>query len=135
MSRENVDVIRRGWDAWFRGDLETLFSTFDAEVVWDTSNFRDWPESSYHGIEGVQRFLTEWLEVWDDYEVGVDEIVPAPDGRVVTLHWHRGVGHDSRVPIEMQMAQVATIRDGKVIRLENYDDRDEALAATGLADH
>ena len=98
MSQGNVDVIRRGWDAWFRGDLAALFSTFDPEVVWDTSQFHNWPESSYYGIEGVQRFLTEWLEVWDDYEVGVEEIVQAPDGRVVTLHWHRGVGRDSRVP-------------------------------------
>ena len=32
----------------------------------------------------------------------------------------------------MKNAQIATIRDGKVTRLDNYDDRDEALEAVGL---
>jgi ketosteroid isomerase-like protein len=132
MSRENVELVRQGWDAWFRGDLEGMFSNLDPDVVWDTSHFRDWPESSYYGIEGLRRFLTEWLEVWDEYEVGIEEILVAPDGRVVTLHWHRGKGRDSGAPMYMEMAQVATVRDGKVTRIENWDDRDEALRLVGL---
>jgi hypothetical protein len=32
------------------------------------------------------------------------------------------------------MAQIATLRDGKVTRLDNYDDRDAALRAAGLGD-
>jgi ketosteroid isomerase-like protein len=132
MSQENLDLVRRGWDAWLRGDLQGLFSTWDPEVVWDTSNFRDWPESAYHGHTGVRRFLTEWLEVWDEYEVGVEELVAAPDGRVVSLHWHRGKGRDSGAPMYMEMAQIATVRDGKVTRLENWDDRGAALESVGL---
>jgi ketosteroid isomerase-like protein len=34
--------------------------------------------------------------------------------------------------MEMEMAQVATLRNGKVTRLDNYEDRAEALAAVGL---
>jgi ketosteroid isomerase-like protein len=47
MSRENVEIVRRGWDAWLRGDLAGLFATFDPEIVWDTSLFRDWPEAAW----------------------------------------------------------------------------------------
>jgi ketosteroid isomerase-like protein len=132
MSQENVDVVRQGWDAWFRGDLPGLFSTLDPEVVWDTSHFRDWPESAYYGREGVERFLTEWVEVWDEYEVGVEEVVVALDGRVVSVLWHRGKGRDSGAPMYMEMAQVATLRDGKITRLENWDDRAAALESVGL---
>jgi uncharacterized protein len=132
MSQENVDVIRQGWDAWLRGDLPGLFRQFDPEIVWDTSHFRDWPESAYHGIAGVERFLNEWLDVWDDYEVGVEDVLAAPDGRVVSLIWHRGKGRNSGLAMEMEMAQIATVRDGKVTRLDNYDDRAEALEAAGL---
>lgn len=132
MSRENIDVIRQGWDAWLRGDMPSLFRTFDPEIVWDTSHFRDWPESAYYGIEGVDRFLNEWLDVWDDYEAGIEDVVPAPDGRVVSLIWHRGKGRNSGLPMEMEMAQIATVRDGKVTRLDNYDDRAEAFEAAGL---
>ena len=132
MSQANVEVVRRGWDAWQRGDLPGLFSNFDPEVVWDTSHFRDWPESAYRGIDGVERFLTEWLEVWADYELDVDDVLAAPDGRVVSLLRQRGRGRDSGLPMEMSLAQIATLRDGKVTRLDNYEDRGEALRDAGL---
>ena len=132
MSQATGEIIRRGWDAWQRGDLPGLFSLFDAEVIWDTSHFHDWPESAYHGVAGVERFLTEWLEVWADYEMDVDDVIAAPDGRVVSLLRQRGRGRDSGLPMEMSLAQIATLRDGKVTRLENYEDPDEALRAAGL---
>src|SRR5919198_5301944 len=127
MSQENVEVIRQGWDAWLRGDLPALFRNCDPEIVWDTSHFREWPESDYHGIEGLQRFLEEWLDVWDEYEMSLEDVRAAPDGRVVSLFCHRGKGRGSGVPLELAMAQIATLRNGKITRLENYSDRDEAL--------
>jgi ketosteroid isomerase-like protein len=132
MSQENVEVIRGGWNAWLRGDLQGLFETFAPDVVWDTSHFRDWPEAAYYGTDGVQRFLSEWLEVWDEYEVTVEELIAVPDGRVLSLMRHRGRGRASGVPMDLPMAQIATLRDGKVIRLDNYDDRVEALETVGL---
>jgi ketosteroid isomerase-like protein len=132
MSQANVEVVRRIWDAWLRGDLPGLFDNFDPEVVWDTSHFHDWPEAAYHGIEGAGRFLTEWLEVWADYELDVDDVIGAPDGRVLSLLRQRGSGRDSGLPMEMSLAQIATLRGGKVTRLEFYEDPGEALRAAGL---
>ncbi len=134
MSRENLEIVRRGWNAWLQGDLPGLFRTFDPEIVWDTSHFRDWPEAAYRGTEGVQRFLKEWLDVWDDYEVSLYDVIAAPDGRVVSLFRHRGKGRGSGIPMDMPMAQIATLRDGKVTRLDHYDDPAEALEAVGLRD-
>jgi ketosteroid isomerase-like protein len=59
--------------------------------------------------------VTEWSDVWDDYELDVEDIRSAPDGREV-----------------MKMAQVATLRDGKVTRIDNYENRAKALEAAGL---
>lgn len=78
--------------------------------------------------------MTEWLEVWGDYEVGVDEILAAPDGRVVSLIWQRGKGRRSGLAMELEMAQIATVRDGKITRFDNYDDRVQALEAAGLSE-
>ena len=134
MSRENVDVIREGWEAWQRGDLPGLFRQFDPDVVWNTSHFHDWPESSYHGIQGVERFLREWLEVWDGLEFEVEEVRAASNERVVSLIIQRGTGRSSGLAMEMEMAQVATLRDGKVTRFDNYENRAEALEAAGLSE-
>jgi ketosteroid isomerase-like protein len=51
---------------------------------------------------------------------------------VVSIITQRGVGRDSGLPMHMEMAQITTIRDGMVTRIDNYDDRGEALVAAGL---
>jgi ketosteroid isomerase-like protein len=50
--------------------------------------------------------------------------------------WARWWGHGagSGVPIEMEMAQVWTVEDGKVRRIAEFFDRDEGLEAAGLRD-
>ena len=132
MSNENVEIVQEGWDAWLRDDLPGIFRHLDPDIVWDTSHFHDWPESSYHGIEGVERFLTEWRDVWDGYEVEVEDVRAAPDGRVVSLIVQRGKGRGSGLAMEMKTAMIATLHDGKLSRIDNYEDRAEALEAAGL---
>ena len=129
-----MELVRQAWDAWLRGDVDDLFAFFHPEIVWDMTHFRDWPDATYRGDEGVRRFLDEWLEVWDEYEVGVAEILAAPDGRIVSLAWQRGKGRRSELPMEMEWAQITTMRDGKIIQMDNYDRRSQALEAAGLSD-
>ena len=134
MSQENTGIVRQAWDAWLRGDLPGLLRLFDPEIVLDLSHFRDWPESAYHGLDGAERFLTEWLDVWPDLDISVEEVIVAPDGRVVSLIVQRGKGRHSGVAMELEMAVIATIRDGKIGRLENWEDRSQALEAAGLGE-
>ncbi len=133
MPEENVEIVQRAWEAWLGGDMDALFELWDTDVVWDLTHFREWPDNRHEGREDVKRFLNEWLDVWSDYEVGVDERFEAPDGRVVTLAWQRGRGNRSGLPMHMEWAEIATVRDGKVALLEQYDDRSKALEAAGLS--
>ena len=132
MSEENVEIVNQAWEALFRGDLDGLAAIWDPEVVWELTHFREWPEPAYRGIDGVKRFLTEWAEVWDDWEFGARETLATPDGRVISLAWQRGKGRESGLAMEIEWAQIFTLRDGKITRIDNYDDRDDALEAAGL---
>jgi ketosteroid isomerase-like protein len=134
MSEENVELVRRAWEAWQRGDIDAQFEFWDRDIVWDLTHFREWPESTYDGHEGVRRFLSEWLEVWDEYEVGLDETLATPDGRVMSLAWQRGKGRESGLVMEMEWAQIYTFQGHKITRIDNYDDRDAALKAAGLSE-
>jgi ketosteroid isomerase-like protein len=132
MSRENVEVVQTGWEAWQKGDLDAVCATWDPAVEWDTTNFADWPENAvYRGEDEVRRFLEEWVDTWDRYESGVDAFVDAGD-RVLVLCWQRGFGRESEVPVQIEMAQVFTIRHGRVVRIDNYTDRTQAFEAVGL---
>jgi ketosteroid isomerase-like protein len=135
MSQENVETVREAWDTWLRGDMDALLgSYFDRDAIYDLTQFREWPDPIYRGIEGVRRGLTEWLEVWQAWEAGVDEILAVPDGRVVVLTWQRGKGRQSGLPMDMEWAQIITVRDGKITRVDAYDDRSDALQAAGLSE-
>ena len=132
MSQENVEIVRRAWEAWIRGDLDALFETFDPAVEWDTTTFEGWPESrAYHRHEGVRRFFEEWLATWERYEAGVDEYLDVDD-RVLVLCWQRGSVRGSSVPVQMDYAQLCTLKRGLVCRMAVYSDRGEALKAVGL---
>ena len=133
VSAASVEIVRRGWEAWAEGDLDTLFDLFDPAVEWHTRNLLGWPEDDvYYGHEGIRRFLEEWLASWDRYEAGVEEYVAAGDGRVLVICWQRGYGPGSHVPVQMDWAQVCTLKGGLVCRLEAYSDRGEALKAVGM---
>ena len=132
MSQENVELVRESCKAWVRGDFDATFERFHPEIEWDTTRFEDWVESKvYRGKDEVRRFLDEWLAVWDSYEAGVEKVVEAGDA-VVVFWWQRMTGRQSGVPVELNSGQVWTLRGGKVLRTENYTDRDEALEAAGL---
>jgi ketosteroid isomerase-like protein len=71
-------------------------------------------------------------EIWDDFRVVPAEFVGGGDVVVtaVTLH---GKGKESGVNVEMQLFNVWTLRDSKVVRIVGgYRDRSEALEAAGL---
>jgi len=125
--------VRRGCEAWARGDLEAGYATWHPDIEWDTTRFEAWPERTvYRGIDAVRGFVDDdWLGSWEEFEARIEDVRDAGD-RVVVFWLQTMTGRGSGVPVEMRMAQVCTVRDGLVVRIENYTDRDEALRAAGL---
>jgi ketosteroid isomerase-like protein len=132
MSRENLEVAGRAYDAWNRADLDALVAIYHPEVEWDFSNFEGWPEESViRGPDAVRSFLEEWRAIFGDYEFGVERVIDV-DERVVSLCRQGGSGRESSRPAIMEFAQILTIRGGRIVRVENYSDRREALERVGL---
>jgi ketosteroid isomerase-like protein len=48
--------------------------------------------------------------------------------------WQRGKGRGSGLEVYFETAMIFTFSEGKVIRLDVYDDREAALEATGLSE-
>ncbi|HWG08681.1 MAG TPA: nuclear transport factor 2 family protein [Solirubrobacteraceae bacterium] len=134
MSRENVEIVRRVYaHRQATGDILTDFIA--PEYVWDMSHFRGWPEQqTYAGIDGARRFIREWTDAFDDWAIEVIAIHDAGDDRVVGVIQQRGRSKSTGLPVDMRLGQVFTIRDGKQVRMEMYDDPDDALKAVGLAE-
>src|SRR5262245_28124263 len=65
MSRANVELVRRSFEAFARGDFHAAFSTFDTSIEWRTA--ADEPDQrTYKGIEELREFVRTLAEPWSD---------------------------------------------------------------------
>jgi ketosteroid isomerase-like protein len=132
MSQENVEIVRRGIDAWNRGDLDEWLAGFAPEAeLHTTGRFPD--ENVYRGRAGLERY---WAEIHEDVEevsVSISDLRASGD-RVFQAVTGRGRGKRSKVPVERPIWFVTTLRDGLAVRVETYVDPKEALEAAGLSE-
>jgi ketosteroid isomerase-like protein len=95
-------------------------------------NSREDPDhATYRGLEAITKLFASWYEAYPDIRVVPLEV------RVVgerVFAWTRYSGHaaSSGLAFEMELANVLTLEDGRIRRLEEYMDRAEALEAVGL---
>ena len=89
---------------------------------------------TYHGLDGMGKLLHTILQSFDvdSFDVRVEELIEAPDGRVVAALHQRGVGKGSGAQVEIRIAQAWTIDDGMATRWEIFRDREHALEAVGV---
>lgn len=130
MSRENVEVVRRSFEAFARGDLEAAFAEHAPDSEWRTAS--DEPDQeTYHGREGLRRLAATIEEPWEDrFEstVSADEFIDRGDWVVVP--WH-GLLHGRGSGIEVPVTETYAIllRGGKIACVHEYRTKEEALEA------
>ena len=110
---------------------EDPFALLADDVVWEVDTL-DAPAEAYRGHRGVAEFFRRWLGTWDDYEIELEEVREAPDGRVVAFFVERATGRGSGVPVEMRPTGVMTVRDDKIVAYRGYANRADALSDAGL---
>jgi ketosteroid isomerase-like protein len=86
---------------------------------------------TYLGDEAVAAYTRDLLQTNRHLTQEAEEIIAAGDSVVVGVR-QRGVGRASGVPTEMHFFTLWTLRGGKVIRIESFRERAEALEAAGL---
>ncbi len=131
MSQANLELVRRAWEHFVRTG-EPLAAVFAPEFVWDMSPFRGWPEQLYYeGVEGMDAFLHDWFEPFDDLEFVVEGYHEAGDDVVTVVRQH-GRARASGVHVEMRYGVVTLVRGDLLSRAKVYADPGEALKAVGL---
>jgi ketosteroid isomerase-like protein len=131
MSQENIDLIRRAYEHFARtGELDD--SAYASEIEWHSAA-EDPRSEVFHGVEGVKKLIEEVREQLDDFGTEPFEFLDAGD-RVVGGLVHRGRGRGSSAEVEMREWNVFLIREGRIVSVHEYLDREEALKAAGLSE-
>jgi ketosteroid isomerase-like protein len=121
----NVEVVREMLADYLRGDYDAALPAFaeDVEVVTALEHF--------HGPAGVVSEARRWEEIWSDYRFDVEDLIGAGD-KVVLLYHQVGRAKESGIDVEERAGWVYTLREGKITRVEMFQDRETALRAAGL---
>jgi ketosteroid isomerase-like protein len=130
MSKDNVEFLRRGYEALERGDLET-FKALSRERLGPEFEFHHvWDGRVFKGYEGTVEWLSDAQDTWKDYTQEVDEIIDLGDDIVVVL----GIsaeGAGSGVPVAQEFAVVWTFDGDAIVRARSFTSRADALEAAG----
>src|ERR1044072_9876569 len=102
MSQENVEIVRRVYEAAARGDTETVLELYDPDVEWDS--YRSpvgtlMGRGLYHGHDGLRAFFREYYDAWERLEDSGEELIDAGD-RVVSAGITRSRGRASGLEVE-----------------------------------
>jgi ketosteroid isomerase-like protein len=140
MSQENVEIVRRGIHEFqaglARGEPGAIFdSEFvapDAEWITDPNpNTAVGLRPVYRGRDGFVEFMGTWTEDFD-WSIDLERLIDAGDDRVVAMFHQHATGRASGATVEMHMAVLHELENGRVIRMRNFLDPAEALEAAGL---
>jgi ketosteroid isomerase-like protein len=136
MSQENVEIVRAIYERFGEGDFRASADLLDPHVVLVLgSEFG--PEfvpgaGTHLGAEAVTAYTREYLlGPWADFTMEAEEILAAGDSVLVGVRQY-GVGRTSGAPTELRYFTIWSFRGRKVIRIESFRERAEALEAAGL---
>ncbi len=131
MSQENVELVRRAWEALGTGDLDAGLALVhpDAEVYTRPEGTFGLP-ASYRGHAELRQFRRDIDEMFIDFRMEPTELIDGGDYVVIGYRQSALVqGFESRV--ESHPFCVCLVRDGKVAEGRVYSTRGEAVAAAG----
>jgi ketosteroid isomerase-like protein len=119
MSEENVEIVRR----FLADEVDEALTYADPGIVWNPIE-----ESPAQGHDAVRASLARWKGEWDDYRLKPEEFVDSGDRVVVTVRLG-GRGRGSGVEVDARFYDLYTLRDGKIVRMDQFTERSEALEA------
>jgi ketosteroid isomerase-like protein len=132
MSEQNASVIRGLYEAFGRGDIPGVLGALDAQIEWlEAENFIYAEGNPYIGpaavLEGV--FMRIGAE-WEGFTVSPKEVLDA--GETIVGHgYYSGTYKKNGRKVRAQFAHVFSLRDGKVVRFQQYTDTAQFLQAVG----
>jgi ketosteroid isomerase-like protein len=132
MSEENVELIRRSYAAFNRGDIDDIVANVGSGLrVCPPAGVIPGVMGVYRGPEGFKQWSGAFWGEFDDARIEVHEFVDAGDQVLATLTV-RGRGKQSGAESRWTLWELWTVRDGKLVHGQAITSRDEALEAAGL---
>jgi uncharacterized protein len=125
---DNQAVVKRGYEAFGRGDIEALLALLDENVEWVTPGPSDLPTAGRRrGHQQVAEFFRVVNSVFEVQRFEPEVFVSEGD-RVVVLGSETSRVKQTGKVLDMRWAHAFTVRNGKVAAFEEYLDMSVVVA-------
>jgi ketosteroid isomerase-like protein len=131
---QNVDKLRKQYEAFNRRDWETAAELLDPHVELHGTVGGLEEDVVVRGPDGIrQQFEIEDDEVWEEHRIEPEKFIDAGE-QVVVIQREYQRAKGSGVEIEGNTATVFDMRNGRIVRMQGYMDPAAALKAVGLSE-
>jgi steroid delta-isomerase-like uncharacterized protein len=131
--QDNVQVVKRMFDAWNAHDGEAFVRELDAATVWESESM----PATLMGHDGARELFRVWHAALPDLRLDIQQIVPGDDNVVVRFRLtgtHKGdllgIPATGR-PLALQICVVHELRAGKHRHARIYWDNATILRQLG----
>jgi ketosteroid isomerase-like protein len=128
MPQNNVEIARKAFEHFLRTG-EPDWERIDSEVEVHDHDIPD--AGTYRGHDGYANWVADWGAAWSDFSMEAERWIDAGD-KVVFIFRMTAKGKGSGVEVKRRDAMVSTVRDGKTVRVDYYNNEAQALEAVGL---
>ena len=132
MSQENVEIVRRGYDAFNRGDVDRILDLCDPDVEWEDIPSLDIPGAV--GTDAVRAYFETVMAAWEQARREPEEIIDLGGDRVLVLCHITARGRGSGIEVDARIGDLLTIREGRLVSWTSYASWARARKAAGLRD-
>ena len=124
-----IRALKRAYAAFNRNDIAAAVADVDPQVEWTEP--AEFPGGgTYHGRARVATYLAQSRANWAEGSSEPERFIPA-GGRIVVFVLARARPKGSEQWQETRLADVFTFRNGKIVHMRAFADRQQALKWAG----
>lgn len=130
---DSLETVRSVYEAFAKGDVQTVLGLMSDKVEWnEAEHFTYWPGGPLVGPQAVLNGVFARIgQDFDGFKVDVGRLVGCGD-TVLTEARYRATVKATGKRLDVQVAHVWDVRDGKIVRFQQYVDTWQVAQATGV---
>jgi ketosteroid isomerase-like protein len=131
MSQRNVDMVGQAYVALNDGDWEALFDS--AHPDFEMTLARGPEAGTHRGPEAVKALIEDQRAAFEVWRIKPEEFIEQDD-QVVAFIALTLRPKASSAEFQIRIANLWTLRDGKLVSMHGFPEREKALEAAGITE-
>ena len=134
MSQKNLEILRRMSKSFEEAGFfaEATLDFLDADAVFEEPPEQPAPRIA-RGRDEIVEIFGQFDEAWEEHRSDSEEFREIDDERVLLLSIEHFRGRDG-MEIDQPCGTIFTFRNAKVVRMQSFWERENALEAAGLSE-